>query len=349
MKIKNAFTTHSICLLLLLLSAIFFTGCSNSDDPLPTPEPEPSENPAKVVMENLWGTSCLNMNPARSKAFDAIQEYADLCSDTYFNNYLKSLDAAAANMEKYDPVLSCYRMSFDKVLEEVKSVRVENGTTIIWMLYNMGYIVKTPKGCFGVDICHRYAKELEPYLDFLCVTHNHSDHYNMDLINRMFDSGKPVISNYLKKGEGYTYTTVGISTFTIPGFTVTTNINDHNTTLTNFVTTFQVDCGNDGGDLVLMHVGDSNYKASQYHIVKPVDVFIARYAPNALTENNVIGSVVTPEYVFLSHMLELAHAGVDESRWPFEMGLERASKINCEHTILPFWGEKLVWRNNKLN
>jgi len=346
MKIKN---TRNICFLLLYLPVVFFAGCSGSDDPAPTP-PIPSENEAKTVMERLWSTSSLSYNTKREKAFDAIQGYADLCSSTYFSNYLKSLDAAAENMEKYDPVLACYRMSFDKVLEEVGSTRVESGTTVIWMLYNMGYIVKTPDGCFAVDICHRYAKQLEPYLDFLCVTHNHSDHYDTDLINRMFEKNKPVVSNYLKKGEGYPYTIPTTSTLTIGSFTLTTNLTNHNeATLQNFVTTFQIDCGSNGGNLVLMHVGDSNYKASQYNIVQPVDIFIARYAPNALTENNVIGSVVTPRYVFLSHILELSHAGVDESRWPVGMGLERASKINCENTILPFWGEKLIWENGRLN
>jgi hypothetical protein len=346
---KKYFYKHLFYLLLLLLATSFFVGCSgDDDDPDPKPKPEPTENEAKAVMKNLWSTSSLDVNTKRLEAFDAIQGYADICPDSYFNNYLKSLDAAAANMEKYDPILTCYRASFDKILEDVKSTQVENGTTAIWLLYNMGYIVKISKGCFGIDICHRYAKELEPYLDFLCVTHNHSDHYNTELINRMLDHSKPVISNYLKSGEGYQYTTTSTSVFKIGSFTVTTNINDHNTTLKNFVTTFQIDCGSDGGNLVLMHVGDSNYTPAQYNVVKPVNVFIARYAPNVLGENNVIGSKVTPDYVLLSHILELAHAGVDESRWSIQMGLERASDINCKNTILPFWGEKLIWKNGKL-
>lgn len=341
MKIKD---NHLFFLLLQLL----FIGCSGSDDPAPKTEPQPSENGAKEVMTKLWDTSCLSFNTERDKAFELIQGYADICSDTYFKNYLKSLDDAAGNMEKYDPILTCYRTSFDKVFKEVSNTLVENGSSVVWMLYNMGYIVKTPNGCFGIDICHRYAEKLEPYLDFLCVTHNHSDHYSSELINKMFESNKPVLSNYLKKGEGYAYTSTVNSSYTIGSFTVTTNMNDHNSSLINFVTTFQVDCGSDGGNLVLMHTGDSNYKASQYNIIKPIDLFIPRYAPNALTENNVIGGKVTPKYVLLSHILELAHAGVDESRWSISMGLERASKLNCRNTILPFWGEKLIWKNNQL-
>jgi len=339
-----------VFLSLFFLSIIFFARCSGDDDNTPTSEPTPSENEVEKIMESLWSTSGLDYNAKRQEAFDAIQGYADQCSNTYFNSYLKSLDAAAMSIEKNTPILTCYRASFDKILEEVKSVQPENGTTALWNLYNMGYIIKTPKGCFGIDINHRYAEQLEPYLDFLCVTHNHSDHYDTRLINKMFDNNKPVISNYLKSGNGYQYTISGTSTFTVGSFTITTNLTNHNeATLKNFVTTFQVDCGNDGGNLVLMHVGDSNYKPAQYNIMKPVDIFIARYAPNALTENDIIGVKVTPKYVFLSHILELAHAGVDESRWSLKMGLERASKINCENTILPFWGEKLTWKNGQLN
>ncbi len=334
--------------LFILLSPFILNSCSATNEPAPEPPPA-TQNEAKQTIEGMWSTSALSYSAKRKEAFDAIQGYADLCSNTYFNNYLKAPDASAATMEKYDPVLTCYRLSFDKVLEEVRSTPVETGTTVMWNLYNMGYVVKTSKGCFGVDICHRYAKELEPYLDFLCVTHDHSDHYNTELIEAMFIKQKPVISNYLKT-EDYPYTTRNYSVFTMGSFTVTTNLTNHNeATLKNFVTTFQIDCGSDGGNLVLMHVGDSNYKEDQYHIAKPVDIFIARYAPNARTENNIIGKKVTPDYVFLSHILELSHAGVDESRWSLQMGMERAAQINCENTILPFWGEKLVWKNGTLN
>ena len=82
------------------------------------------------------------------------------------------------------------------------------------------------------------------------------------------------------------------------------------------------------------------------------NVLIPRYAPNALTENNILGTgagQVQPDYVLLSHILEMAHAGVDASRWSLDMALERASKINCDQTYVPMWGEKMVWKNGKLN
>ncbi len=333
---------------LLMAVLLLLHGCSDGSETDGT-EPEPVTGEVEEVVRQLWSTSCLTTNATRNAAFAKIQGYADVCSAGYFESYLKSLDDKCESAEKYDNMLHFYRMSFDKVLDEVKSTQVEPGTSVIWMLYNMGYVVKTPSTCFAIDISHRWAKKLALYIDFLCITHEHSDHYNKELIQEMLNANKPVLSNYLRKGEGYNYTSTVPAAYTIGPVRITTNITDHNSTLTNFVTTFQFHCGADGGNLVLMHVGDSNYKASQYRMAEPVDVFIPRYAPNALTENDIIGKVVTPKYVLMSHILELAHAGVEESRWSIDMGLERAAKMNCAHSVLPFWGEQLLWKDGKLS
>jgi hypothetical protein len=334
--------------ILLVVIPFILISCDGQD---PDPDPISKENEAKKVMTQLWSTSCLNFEIKREDAFNKIQSYADKCSADYFKTYLKSTDVQCENLEKFDPTLFAYRAAFDKVLEEVKITQVKQGTAVIWMLYNMGYVIKTPSTCFGVDINHRWAVKLAPYLDFLCITHSHSDHYDTPLINEMFNLNKPVLSNYLRKGQNYLYTTINSTSFKIGNVSIFTNMNDHNSTLKNFVTTYQFNCGEDGGNLVIMHIGDSNFTPSQYNIKEPVDIFIPRYAPNALAENNVIGSgkKINPKYVLLSHILELAHEGVEESRWSIQLGLERASKIDCTNTFLPFWGEKLVWENGQLN
>ena len=100
---------------------------------------------------------------------------------------------------------------------------------------------------------------------------------------------------------------------------------------------------------MLLHSGDSNFTADQFDVTLPVDVYIPRYAPNELTENNVIGKLFTPKYVLLSHILELSHTDPDSSRWTLEQGLARAAQLDCEETHMPFWGEKMVWKNGKLN
>lgn len=316
------------------------------------PEQQKVTSNAANIMEELWKTRPWDPDMTERKIMlDSIQKYADICSSTNFDAYLSADSTVAHTLETYDDLFICYKKSFDKVLSEVKDTKVENGTVAIWLLYNMGYIVKTPSGCFGIDICHRDAEQFAPYLDFLCITHNHQDHYSQPLINAMLTLGKPVVSNYIAPTSGYQYmTTKSADDFTIGKFQIHTCLTDHNNDkLKLFDTTFQIDCGDDTGNFVIMHVGDSNYNASQYTVTKDVDVFIPRYAPNALTENNVIGTIVKPKYVLLSHILEMTHTDTEASRWSFALALERAARLNCDKTYVPFWGEKMIWKNGALN
>jgi hypothetical protein len=354
MKLNIIRRRHYLFILLSFACSTVFGGCGNKNEDIPLPKP-PVESEAAQTMQQLWETSPLAMNTARQRAFIKLQQYADDCLSTYFKNYLSSLDNACENMEKNEPALTCYRMAFDRVLDGIKTEQVEDGTVKIWMLYNMGYVVKTPSGCFGIDIYHRWAKKLVPYLDFLCITHNHQDHYSKDLMDAMFDANKPVLSNYYKKETGYSYTSTTNKNYAIGKFSIRTAITDHNNTNEgkNFVMVFRIDCGDDTGNFTLLHVGDSDYKTTQYTNVQgAVNLLIPRYAPNALTENNILGTgagQVSPDYVLLSHILELSHEDVEGSRWSIDLALERASKINCEKTYVPMWGEKLVWKDGSLN
>lgn len=345
------------CLLAGLFSS---SSCSDDDNAWSSSQGELSEltkqqQEAQTVMKQLWASTPLQAQPLqaeRQTALNQLQGLADKCTATYFTDYLTTMDNRAELIEKYDVMASCYRFAFDKVIQEIKEDKVENGTTHIWLLYNMGYIVKTPSGCFGIDLMHRWAKELAPYLDFLCITHNHKDHYDNPLITAMLEAGKPVLSNFIKGGKEYTSTVP--ANYTIKNFSIRTSITDHNNSgLSNFVTVYSIDCGSDSGHFTLMHTGDSNYKAAQYtNILSTVDVLIPRYAPNALTENNIIGDKkgqTQPAYVLLSHILELTHVSEEESRWSIPSALERASKIACQQTYVPMWGEKMIWKNNKLN
>ena len=330
--------------------------CSNDNDDITTGYEgilDDLSEEVNVTVQELWSTSPLTLDAKRTGALTKIQGYADNCLSDYFSTFLSGYDQTSENMEKADPILIYYRSAFDRVLEDIKNSSVEEGTVELWQLYNMGYVIKTSSGCFAIDISHRWAKELAPYIDFLCVTHNHADHYNKELIQAMFDLGKPVLSNYLQD-ESYEYTSKTPTDYTIGNFDIHTSITDHNNSgLSNFVTVFYIDCGEDTGNFTLIHTGDSNFKPEQFtNIASHVNVLIPRYAPNALTENNIIGTGLgqtLPDYVLLSHILELAHADTDSSRWSVEMALERASKINCEQTYVPMWGEKLVWKNGKLN
>lgn len=338
---------HTFKILWTVALVIGFVSC-NEKESEPTPEP-PQPNAAVETMEALWETSPLDADlTTRRELFATIQDYADACASSTFSSFLDADDRLAASLVKSEKILTCYDAAFDRVLNGLREETPAAGEVHIWMLYNMGYVVRTPSGCFGVDIYHRRAAELAPYLDFYASTHVHQDHKWQGLIDAMLDAGKPVVSNYLEK-PGYEYTSETAADYTIGNFTLHTFITNHNDGSTNVpVTVFQIDCGADTGHFVLLHSGDSNFRPEQFDVTEEIDVYILRYAPNELTENNVVGKLFTPKYALLSHILELSHADSSTSRWTLEQGLSRASKLDCEHSHMPFWGERLIWKNNKL-
>ena len=333
---------------LIIAAILLFTSCSKTPENNDTPPQQETTDKAAELMGKLWSTSPLNAgNTDRKSTFAELQGYADGCANTIFSNYLTANETVASSLENSTTILGCYDAAFDRVLDGIKNDRLANGEVHIWMLYNMGYLVKTPSGCFAIDIYHRRAAELAPYLDFYCITHVHQDHKSESLIEAMKTAGKPVLSNFL---EGSVYTSTETSDYTIGTFKIHTFITNHNNGSTNVpVTVFQVSCDGTAGNFVLLHSGDSNFIPAQYDVTADIDVYIPRYAPNALTENDIIGAVIHPEYVLLAHILELSHKDPSDSRWTLEQGLVRASQLNCDKTYMPFWGEKLIWKNGKLN
>ncbi len=307
------------------------------------------ENEAAQTMRRLEKTSPFLMNDERRALLKTLQGYSEKLSHDEFNNYLKSPAKTAARMEEESPILYCYRHAFHRVLDEVQNTRVEPGTTVVWLLYNMGIVVKTPSGCFGVDVNHRLAEKLAPFIDFLCVTHNHGDHKSVELMAAMRALGKPVLSNFNREGGKYWSTEP--AEYKIGAFSIRTDIADHNEKLLRFITMYRVDCGADSGNFSLLHCGDSNFTPAQFTRVQgPVGLLVLRYG--APEENRILGNGdgrVQPACAILSHVIELRHR-IDKSprRRTLDYAVENLAKINCPSVVLPFWGEKLVWKNGKL-
>lgn len=337
--------------LLIILSACLLMTCGKSSSKTPTPEASTeTKTDGLQQLELMWKTSPLVQSVERSNYQNKIQAYADACTNTAFKNLLSSDQGKYSLTVKYDNILSCYDASFERVLSALKAGKPSRGEVNIWLLYNMGYVIQTPSTTFGLDIYHYRAAELAPFLDFIGSTHVHQDHKSESLMTAMFQAGKPVLSNYYEPEKNYTFTSSKAKDYVIGSCRIHTFITRHNNSTTNVpVTVFQINCGEDTGGFVLMHSGDSNFIASEYDVTEKINVYIPRYAPNALAENQVIGRVFQPDYVLLSHILELSHKDIYDSRWSFELALERASKIDCDKTYVPFWGEKLVWKNGKLN
>ena len=333
-----------------LLSVCFFYACGKH-----TPETT-GETPVVVTdgiiqLERLWSdTTPFKIDDTRRLIFNNIQNWADGCTSTAFGYLMASDSDKYALTVKYDNILSCYDHSFERIIEGLKNGRPKDGEVYIWLLYNMGYVVKTPSVAFAIDIYHYRAEELEPYLDFVCSTHIHQDHKSERLFQAMYSAGKPVITNYFSPQANYEYCSSETKDYAIGGCRIHTFITRHNNGTSNVpVTVFQIDCGDDADNCVLLHSGDSNFILSEYSVTLQVDIYIPRYAQSPLEENNVIGKAFEPDYVLLSHILELSHKDAASSRWPLAAALERASNLDCERSLVPFWGEGFQWKNNELS
>jgi len=307
-------------------------------------------NEAVETVNKFRKTTPLRLDDERLALLKTFETYSDPYSSTPFKEYLTKTDEIAAELEHTVPILYAYREAFDKVLREVKNTKVKKGTAHVWLLYNMGFVVKTPSGTFGIDLDHRYAEKLEPYLDFLIVTHNHGDHANVKLIEAMHKKGKPVLSNFYKDSKGYYSTSP--AQYKIGDFTIDTDISDHlrSPKLPNFVTLFRIDCGEAAGNFSILHCGDSGFLPDRFKKVQgPVDMAVFRWG--APRENDVLGvgeGKIQPKYVVLSHLIELRHKPYPHGQASITKTLEHLPNVKCDHTILPFWGERLIWRDGKI-
>lgn len=101
-----------------------------------------------------------------------------------------------------------YKTRFIDVLESISTTKVEEGV-VIWNIYNMSYVVKTPKITIAFDLiripevlCEKEDKEMRTNLaidlaelcDVLFVSHIHSDHADPFVASEFILNNKPVVA-----------------------------------------------------------------------------------------------------------------------------------------------------------
>ena len=289
------------------------------------------------ITDIFWNkTSCRELTSERRDAMAKMQTYADTFTHTLFNEYM----ATPAGTEKEQGIeqwglMQYYNMALDKLLAEIPATKVRKGEVVMWQLYNMGYVVKTDKQCFGIDLYHKHAERLAPMIDFMLITHNHGDHYSKALVAELERQGKAVYSNFLNNGHKVT---TG-DEFTVGNISVKVTTVDHNKILLNYVNTYEVNCyAKKGKEYVMFFTGDAhNYE--QLNPSGKVDVFI----PHLAVGLNMAEAVkkINPTEVLMSHILELGHA-ITKWRWSYQYGINECEKLQREGVYLPVWGEKIV-------
>ncbi len=239
------------------------------------------------------------------------------------------------------PGLKRYDLAFDKVFAEIQATAVTDKPAV-WLVYNMGIIVKTPQALFTVDVNHRQATRLEPILDFALITHNHHDHYSDRFLDAVDRAGKTVVSNFddnygahRAKGMPGGYTRAA-KTFNLKDVTVKTSLSDHNAYLIDFTTAFEITIG----DYTIYHSGDSQ-NIAKLNPTRTPDLWIVHPRCGLKVADGI--QKFHPKKTVIAHLFELGH-GINRWRWRVSDG--QAERKKAEEAggaaVMPLWGDRLV-------
>lgn len=295
--------------------------------------------PVETITNRLWNeTSCTDLNDARMELLTDLQYYFDRCDN--FGKYMACHDSVQEKEMEQNSILGFYNEALERLLSEIPNEKVSYGNIVVWHLYNMGYVVKTPKHCFGIDIYHKYGDKLVPYLDFLCITHPHPDHYNDAIVEAMSNAGKPVYSNFIDNG------------YKIDDRAVINPVGDieivakrvHHGANNKIVTTYQIDCGRATRNKVIFHAGDA-YDYTELEKTKDIDIFIPHTTVGLRLRK--AAKKLDPDYILMSHVLEMGHPakypGSNFYRIPYIDAIRKAMFMGRDNAVVPIWGEKIIF------
>lgn len=264
-----------------------------------------------------------------------IQASADFLHHSKYKKYINSQSVSEIEeMESRYEVLRISNEALSKIIREASQTTPKFGEVHFWHLYGMGYVIKTPTACFGIDIHHRHAEKLAPLLDFALSTHKHLDHYSAQHIAAMAELSKPYVSNFAEnrwispKGGDFTFGEISVKARPC----------DHPPAEKNYILNFEIDCGPKTNHCTILHIGDT-HRPEQLNPSNPIDVLIAHVQGEmdlpTVTRN------ISPKWTLVSHLYELSW---DQYRWSMASGIKRCMECTNTLAIPPIWGERLVWR-----
>ena len=294
-------------------------------------------------IQGLGATACLAASgfatagdkEALPDAYAKSQAEIDQVTPADFSAYREGTD---------EPSLAALKAlddAFDKVVSEVKATVVTD-CPAVWLVYNMGIVVKTKRSCFAIDLNHRKAAAAAGLFDFALITHNHGDHYTEAFYAAMNGARKTVVNNFRdnygvrdwRKDGGYTH---GNKTFTLRDVEVRTHVTDHNGYLVDFTSAMEVKIG----DFVLLHTGDCSNVDKVNPACSSPDLWVVHPRCGMDVADGV--KKFRPKKTVLAHLNELGHAR-DRWRWSWTDGLAEAAKAEAAGSagIVPLWGARIV-------
>jgi len=273
----------------------------------------------------------------RRKRMAVIQSACDKLEPETYAEYVESWESSpktADALEEKHPALYYLRKATAHAFEDIRKTKVKEGIAI-WHIYNMGYVFKTGEKCFGIDVHARDAEKLADDLDFLLITHEHTDHWTRGLLEAMIAKGKPVITRWF---EGSTIVNEP-KELAFGRTKVRIEIGDHHPHSTNNMLMFEVDCGPKSGGFNIYHSGDG-FNLQKMKPRKPVDVFIPHVSVGLNIEKTI--TKLDPDLTCLSHVLELGHSPLPPHawRWSFDYAFSTVKNLPENRACVPTWGEK---------
>ena len=299
-------------------------------------------------LKGVAGLAAAGFCPSLRAEEDAIamwQRETDLVPPEIYIPYLSDGNTRGlAALEKLET-------GYARILRELDETDVGD-VPAVWSVYNMGYIVKTRKSLFSIDLVHRRDAELAPKLDFALITHNHSDHWRRGLYRAMDDAGKTVISNFLDNYGAWDWRkppeeravggyTRAQKTFKIKDVEIRTSLVDHNSYLIDFTTAFEIRVG----DWSLYHTGDCGSGSERKLGTTWGRPDLWLFFPGCGIDVAKAVERVQPKRVVFGHLWELSHkVGYGKGRLvdPIIRRALSAAKPICSDTSVAFWGDRVL-------
>lgn len=103
-------------------------------------------------------------------------------------------------------VQNFHHRRFALALDEIQNTKMKKGA-MIWKLYNMGFVIRTPTVTFCFDLVRGHSAETDGFsvphemmsflidqCDALFISHKHRDHADQWVAQTFIDQGKPVVA-----------------------------------------------------------------------------------------------------------------------------------------------------------
>jgi L-ascorbate metabolism protein UlaG (beta-lactamase superfamily) len=247
-------------------------------------------------------------------------------------------------------VFNLYTSMMEKVKTELRS-KIDTGASI-WLMYNDGYIVKTPEIVFAFDVIGGYSGwntqlplELIDQIKVLFISHNHSDHVDATVIHRVIANGGFVVVPAENSDIGNVSMAINDS-LTLQGLRIKAFYGLHNVPMRIYEVTTP-------SGLKFLHTGD-NQTSETLPDVLNLDVLLLNawvnesgLEPASVGMTNCVNKL-EPKIMIPGHIQELGHDYIPGD--PKYMGsrvsyqaiyqIQDSSVASKTHTMI--WGESYI-------